>query len=239
MKTNMKNIGEEERLISGAVGILGGFLVYWSSRKHKSWALASIPALYLIYRGLTGNCPLFDLLKSDSKEIVPPSASVRHQQGTKIESSIFINRPVEHLFHFWKDPSNLPMFMSHIESVTPLPDHRSHWVARGPARMDFEWDAIIHHEIDHRSISWRTLEGSDVMHAGSVQFKDTPDRTITELKVEINYVPPAGELGKFFAKILGEDPQKQLDEDLVNFKYKVESANLREIEFQEISDSRF
>jgi uncharacterized membrane protein len=74
------------------------------------------------------------------------------------------------------------------------------------------------------------------MHAGSIQFNETPDRTTTELVVEINYEPPIGEIGKAFAKLLGEDPQKQLDEDLAEFKRKVESTNLREKEFQETPD---
>ncbi len=46
-----------------------------------------------------------------------------------------INRPVEDVYRFWRDLSNLPRCMQHLESVTPLGNGRSHWIAKGPAGM--------------------------------------------------------------------------------------------------------
>ena len=55
---------------------------------------------------------------------------------------------------------NLPRFMNHLRAVSQREAGISHWVARGPAGMNVEWDARIINEIDGRLIAWQSLEGS-------------------------------------------------------------------------------
>ena len=43
------------------------------------------------------------------------------------------------------------------------------------------------------------------------------------MQVSLEYVPPAGQLGAAVARLLGEEPQVQIDADLKNFKQLMET----------------
>ena len=47
-------------------------------------------------------------------------------------------------------------------------------MAKAPAGQTIEWDAEIINEIPAELIGWRTLDGADVVSAGSVRFKAAP-----------------------------------------------------------------
>jgi uncharacterized membrane protein len=74
-------------------------------------------------------------------------------------------------------------------------------------------------------ISWQSLAGAEVQNAGSVWFEPANHGVSTAVRVSIQYQPPAGALGATVAKILGEAPEQQLDEDLRRFKKLVEAGN--------------
>jgi uncharacterized membrane protein len=94
--------------------------------------------------------------------------------------------------------------MSHLESVAVVDDKRSHWVAKAPAIAGgkVEWDAEIINDEPNALIAWRSLENADVDNAGSVRFVPAPGDRGTEVKVVIDYIPPAGRVGKWVAKLV-------------------------------------
>ncbi len=143
-----------------------------------------------------------------------------------MEESVTINRPVLEVYRFWRNFENLPRFMDHLESVTVIDDARSHWVAKGPAGTKVEWDAIIHNEVEDELIAWRSLPGAEVNNAGSVHFTPTPDGTGTDVRVVLSYEPPAGIVGVAVAKLLGEEPSKQVADDLRRFKQVMDSGDV-------------
>jgi uncharacterized membrane protein len=150
-----------------------------------------------------------------------PVASVPRGEGVKVEKSITVNLPVQEVYRFWRNFENLPRFMDHLESVNVLDENRSHWVAKAPAGTRVEWDATIHNEIENQLIAWRSLPGSEVNNAGSVHF--TPiDAYRTEVQVVLSYEPPAGKLGAAVARVLGEEPSRQVEDDLRRFKQVME-----------------
>jgi uncharacterized membrane protein len=153
-------------------------------------------------------------------------ASVGRGQGVKVEESVTINRPVLEVYRFWRNFENLPRFMDHLEAVTVIDDERSHWVAKGPAGTKVEWDAIIHNEVEDELIAWRSLPGAEVNNAGSVHFTPTPDGTGTDVRVVLSYEPPAGMVGVAVAKLLGEEPSKQVADDLRRFKQVMDSGDV-------------
>jgi uncharacterized membrane protein len=154
---------------------------------------------------------------------VSPVASVSRGEGIKVERSVVVNRPVQEVYQFWRNFENLPRFMDHLESVTVLDENRSHWVAKAPAGTRVEWDATIHNEIENELIAWRSLPKADVNNAGSVHFTPTGDG-VTEVRVVLSYQPPVGKLGAAVAKLLGEEPSTQVDDDLRRFKQVMEAA---------------
>jgi len=221
------SVGKTERLVSGLAGVA---LVVLSLRKRRLRPILLPVATGLIARALTGRGPTTRALSRFTRregrdERDSAVASVGRGQRTKVEQSVTINRPVVEVYRFWRNFENLPRFMDHLESVTVIDDTRSHWVAKGPAGTRVEWDAVIHHEFDDELIAWRSLPGSEINTAGSVHFTPSADGTGTEIRVVLSYEPPAGKVGVAFAKLLGEEPSKQVADDLRRLKQVMDAGD--------------
>lgn len=143
-------------------------------------------------------------------------------RGIHAKGSCVVNREPEDVYAFWRNFQNLPRFMRHLESVEELGDGRSHWRVKGPAGMDVEWHATIVADVPNEVITWRSLENSDVDNAGAVRFERAPGGRGTIVKVNLEYNPTAGALGAMVAKLFGEEPEQQLDDDLRRFKQVME-----------------
>lgn len=155
---------------------------------------------------------------------------LRGARGIHVEEAVTINRPVHEVFRFWRNFENLPRFMKHLESVSQREEGVSHWVARGPAGTRVEWDARIINEIEDKLIGWQSLEGSMVSTAGSVNFREGSRGT--EVRVNLQYNPPAGRLGATVAWLLGEEPSLQIREDLRRFRQLLETGEIPTIDGQ-------
>jgi len=155
---------------------------------------------------------------SDTREQLGGSA------GSHVDEAVTINRPIAEVYRFWRNFENFPTFMRHLESVSEREGGITHWVATGPAGTTVEWDARIINEIDNKLIGWQSLEGSTISTAGSVNFRDTPRGT--ELRVHLQYNPPAGRIGAAVAWLFGEEPNLQIREDLRRFKQLIETGEI-------------
>jgi uncharacterized membrane protein len=140
-----------------------------------------------------------------------------HAKGTCV-----INLPPEEVYRFWRDFQNLPRFMRHLVAVQDMGEGRSHWKAKGPAGTEVEWDATIIADVPGEVISWRSLEGADVDNAGAVRFERATGGRGTIVKVNFEYNPIGGVIGAAVAKLFGEEPNQQLDDDLRRFKQILE-----------------
>ena len=142
--------------------------------------------------------------------------------GVQAKASCIVNRSPEEVYHFWRAFENLPRFMKHLDAVEDLGDGRSRWKAKGPAGSEVKWDATIIADVPGEVITWRSLENADVDNAGAVRFEKAPGDRGTIVKVHIQYNPPAGVVGATVAKLFGEEPEQQLNDDLRRFKQVLE-----------------
>lgn len=213
------NISETERW---AVGIGGGLLaLYGISKRGLGGTIMALFGGSLIYRGVSGHCEVYKALGINTSPNDRPNVSVRHGEGHKVEKSIIINKSPEELYSFWRDFENLPQFMSQLESVNVLDNTLSHWKTKTIMGKTVEWDAEIINEKENEMIAWRSLEG-EVPNAGSVHFEKAAGNRGTQVRVVFSYEPPGGIIGTAIAKIFGESPEHQLEEDLRRFKQLVE-----------------
>lgn len=143
-----------------------------------------------------------------------------------VDKALTVNRSPDECYRFWRDFENFPRFMEHLESVVVMSETRSHWIAKGPADTHVEWDAEIVADEPGKLLAWESVEGSDVDHAGIVRFEEAPGGRGTLVHVEMQYSPPGGTAGALLAKMFGEEPEQQIDDDLRHFKQLVETGEI-------------
>lgn len=218
------NVAEIERWVSVVAG--SALAAYGLKRRTIAGIVSAALGGALVWRGATGKCPVYGALGvSTADENQGQQVSVPYGKGTQVEKSVTINAPRETIFTFWRNFENLPRFMENLESVKVLDPNRSHWVVKGPAGLDAEWDAEIINEVPNELIGWRSIEGSQVDNAGSVHFTPAMGGRGTEVKVVLRYDPPGGKIGAAISRLFGEDPEKQVQEDLRRFKQLMETGN--------------
>jgi uncharacterized membrane protein len=218
------NVGRTERWISG---VAGAALVGYSLRRRRLRAVLLPVGIGLVRRAVTGRCEINRALGRNSArgEGRGSVASLAAGEGTRTEQSVVVARPRDELFQFWRRFDNLPRFMDNLESVTILDGLRSHWVAKGPLGTRVEWDAEIHNEIPDELIAWRSLPDSDVNQAGSVHFTPALGGG-TEVRVVMRYAAPGGKMGDTVANVLGDDPGRQIADDLRRFKQVMDAGEI-------------
>ena len=227
------NVGRIERWLSLVAG--AALSAYAIKRRTTASGAAALAGAGLMYRGATGHCHVYQALginhangqavERGTGAIADRGSDTRRRlgghRGIRVEESVTIDRPIAEVFRFWRNIENLPRFMQHLELVAMREAGISHWVARGPAGTNVEWDARIINEVDNKVIGWQSLEGSMVATAGSVHFDETGRGTL--VRVRLQYGPPGGKLGSVVARLFGEEPSLQIREDLRRLKSLLES----------------
>lgn len=189
----------------GSLGLMG----YGLSRRGR-WGLAlGVPGALLGVRSLTN---------LELKRLTGVGAG---SLALSFQKDITVNAPVNEVFAFWQAMHNFPRFMRHVEEVRMTKEGRSSWKVRGPAGLIFEWDAVITRIEPGRLLAWESVEGAMVENAGVIRFEDAGEGK-TRLDIRLSYNPPAGAIGHVFARLLGADPKKQMDDDLLRFKSLME-----------------
>ena len=148
------------------------------------------------------------------------------ERAVHVRKAITIGRPAEDLYQFWRDFPNLPRFMRHLESVQVIDEGRSHWKAKAPLGRTAEWDAEVTEDRPNERLAWRSLEGADVPNHGSVSFEPAPGGRGTTVRVDLRYEPPGGVIGATLAKLFGQEPGQQVQEDLRAFKQLMETGEV-------------
>jgi uncharacterized membrane protein len=206
-----------------ALGTGALLLLVGASRRSAIGTCLAVSSAPLLYRGITGRWP--DLL---DKYVQPDSTktALGGERGLHVRESVRLEVPVADAYAYWRRLENLPRFMTHLNRVTENPDGTSHWVAAGPAGLAVEWDAEIINESENQLLAWRSLPGSDVVTAGSVNFDTARGGRSTQVSVHLQYAPPAGKAGAFVASLFGREPSQTVREDLRHFKHLLEAGEM-------------
>ena len=220
-----RNISDTEKWLSIAAGT--GLALYGlKQRQSAGWMMAAIGGM-LLQRGATGHCHVYEAFGLNTAGTGEDTRrALRGSAGTIVEESVTINRPVEELYRFWRNLENLPQFMTHLEKVERVTDTLSRWRAKGPGGASVEWNAEIINEVPNRVIGWRSIEGSDVVNAGSVNFEEVGPGRGTRVRVHLQYSPPGGKVGAAVAKLFGRDAATEIREDLRRFKQLLEAGEV-------------
>jgi uncharacterized membrane protein len=166
-----------------------------------------------------GSMLLRAFINRPAKQLV----SARGQGWVSLMKTLHVHAPKEEVFEFFCYPENFPRFMAHVRDVQARGDGTYHWRVAGPAHAPVSWDASFEAH-DDALVRWKSLPGAMVHNEGEIHFEDDGEGG-TRAHIHLRYNPPAGVLGQIFAKALGADPKRQLDEDLLRLKSMLEHGS--------------
>ncbi len=137
--------------------------------------------------------------------------------------SVTINKPPAEVYAFYRQLSQLPLFMDYLESVTENDATHSTWTAKLPFGKTVSWEAEITDDVPGQILAWESTEDSRIKTRGRVTFTTAPGRKATEVRVEMALgftgIGPTASLAKFFAK-------PQIKGDLRRFKQVMETGEV-------------
>jgi uncharacterized membrane protein len=206
------DLRDNERLISA---VAGGFLLYFLTRKHRAQTLLMMGGGYLLYRGITGHCPVSSALHSARRSGRTHNINVRTQ--------LVVNRPRPEVYVFWRRLENWPMFMRHLENIDEIDSVTSAWRLKMPGIGDIRWEVKLVKDEKNREISWHSVPGAPIECAGKVNFSDTPGNA-TRIDVLFSYRAPMGVIGERLGRLLNPVFKSKIEEDIRNFKRYVENT---------------
>jgi uncharacterized membrane protein len=209
-ETSNSNLQWPERYAS----IIGGAILGYSGLKNlfKSPASAIVKigaGGYLLNRGITGHCEIYDQL---DKYVANPV-------NINIRSAFVIHKPRHEVYAFWRRFDNLPLFMKHLKKVELLGNDRSRWFLKLPIGVaNIRWEAKVVKDEPNYMIGWSSVPGSIIYNAGKVRFRDMIDGEGTRVDVVISYQPPGGTVGARIARVFNPVFKKIVEKDVLNFK---------------------
>lgn len=158
------------------------------------------------------------------------------------EHAITVGRSPAQVFSFWRDLSNLALFMKDISSIEMLSSQRSKWTAILKSGLTAEWIAEITEEVPNELISWTTIEG-EVKSEGTVRFLPAPAGLGTVVSLSVDYEIPGGKLAELATLFTGESPELLILTNLKRLKCFLETGEISTTEGQpsgreELTDSK-
>ncbi|HTI06924.1 MAG TPA: SRPBCC family protein [Puia sp.] len=213
LKDPRVNTNKTERALSA---IAGSLILYKITQKHKADSLLLLAGGYLLYRGISGHCPIHSLFSGRKR--------ADHARNVNVRASVVVNRPREEVYAFWRRLENLPLFMRHLESVDEIDNTTSAWKVRLPGGLGFvRWEAEIVKEEEGTMLSWQSVPGASIQNAGKINFSDTPGRG-TRIDALISYHAPMGTFGEEVSHLLTPVFSEMVKNDILGFKHFMEDT---------------
>ncbi len=158
----------------------------------------------------------------------PGRTSRQHRYGeyAVIGNTVTINKPRAELYAYWRDFANLGQFMENIEAVEVTGPDSATWRISGPAGSTVTVKTRVVDDRPDEQIAWRSVEGSEIDTEGKVMFRDAPGGRGTIVEAIVAYRPPAGEMGRWIAKLFQKEPRVQGRRDLKRFKMLMETGEV-------------
>jgi uncharacterized membrane protein len=221
-----RNVGNTERLASVVGG--GSLTLYGLQRGDTRGLLTALLGATILQRGLTGRCQFYGALGISTAE----DAQVGSRREVELFAAVSVQADPNELYEMWRDPANLPRFMTFLDGVDQIDDTRAHWRVKAPLGQEVGWDAEIVDEVAGRRIAWQTVDESLVRHRGEVRFRPGPKGRGTEVELHLHFTPPGGQLGADLASLFDGTAEMKLRGDLKRFKQWAETGEIATTEGQ-------
>ena len=151
-------------------------------------------------------------------------SAVAIPHGDTVISSVVIHRPVNEVFGFYRNFSNLPRFLGDVMEVEQIDPATWRWTIQGPLGARAHWTIRVTEERANESIRFETVTVPMLKTAWQIYF--TPAATTGETTVCEVMKVPLGSLGRAALALIGKFPAQEAPANLNRLKELLETGKV-------------
>lgn len=225
----LANVSRGERWVSMAGG--SALALYGLTRRSPLGALLAMSGGYLMLRGLSGRCTLYEMSEINTDHL-------NENTGLHIEKSVTVNEPLETAFAFWEKFDYLQRSLKQLQPDGDELRENGHgrqtlnWFSRLLFGQKPKWPLEIVERRENELIEWQSVSESGAESHGTVTFVEAPGGRGTEVKIRFNYKPALGILGYTAASLGHKIVAQQVKEELRRYKRILETGVLPSVDGQ-------
>jgi len=219
------NVGDGERV--GSVFAGGALLLLSAGRSLPARALLTAASGALLYRGVTGYCPLYGRFGVQRAALERTHREVSIHDLTLVQRSVTIGKPAAELHALWSRAETQAQIMKPFADVTAEGEAGLQIKLAGPFGKSFAFSVEIIESRPAELVRWRSLPDSPLPCQWLARFEPAPRAELgTELTLSVRFDPPGGVLLHKLWQSLDLGPQLLVDRTLRNFKSLVEAGEV-------------
>ena len=148
-------------------------------------------------------------------------------QESSVDACVTINRSVEDIFRFYRDFTNMPLFLGDVLSVEKIGPETTRWTIQGPLGVHVKWTMRLAEERANELIRYETVSPSGLSTCWEVSFR-APKAGQTEVREVMK--APFGRLGRVGLTLIGKPPGAEVRSNLRRLKELLEEGRVRHLE---------
>ncbi|HKC58919.1 MAG TPA: SRPBCC family protein [Myxococcales bacterium] len=145
------------------------------------------------------------------------------------EATVTIQRPVEDVFSFYRDFSNLPAFLGDVMAIEPIGPATSRWTVQGPLGIRVKWTVKITEERKNELIRFETVTAPGLRTHWEIHFAPGPRAGQTQVREVMNV--PLGMLGRAALALIGKFPEGEVPSNLHRLKEVMEVGKVTDTSY--------
>jgi uncharacterized membrane protein len=146
-----------------------------------------------------------------------------------ITSSVVIRRPVEQVFNFYRDFTNLPSFLGDVMKIEQIDAATSRWTIQGPFGIQVHWRVRVTEERPNELIRYDLVGSPRLKTEWEIYFAPGPAKGETEVREVMK--APLGRLGRAALALIGKFPAEEVSANLHRFKELMETGKVTDTSY--------
>jgi uncharacterized membrane protein len=151
-------------------------------------------------------------------------APARSPAADTLEARVVIRQPVERVFRFYRDFTNLPSFLGDVMRVEPIAPATSRWTIQGPLGLRVRWKVRVTEERADELICYETVTLPGVRTRWEIHFGPGPAPGESEVREVMT--TPLGRVGRAALALLGKFPAEEVSANLHRLKELLETGRV-------------
>jgi uncharacterized membrane protein len=145
-----------------------------------------------------------------------------HARAGTVEGHITIERPIDEVFEFYRDFTNLPRFLGDVMAVEPLGASRYRWTIHGPLGIPVRWKVKVTEVRTNEHLCYETMGSPRLRTFWDVGFSRGEDVNHTTVHAVMRM--PLGWLGRAALALIGKSPADEVASNLHRLKQLIETG---------------